>query len=255
MLNRVGWSAVAWALSLAQPASAYTLNETEDGHAIRWATDRVVMRAGPAFLNMLADGQAPTGLSIALDAWRGYEGVPELTVGEGGAPAPGYHRGEDTNSIHYLQDWPYEREKLAVTVVTYELSSGRMLDADILVNGGAPFRMLDEQGPRVVDAYDLAAVLAHEAGHVLGLGESRADPQATMWPYAHPGDTHQRTLSDDDEAAVLMMYSSAAPATGGCAVKVAESRQSSTAGDIVVRGWLPLVLALLLSRRRRALGP
>ena len=202
---------VALWVAAAQPARAYTINETEKGQVIRWTTTEVHTRVDASFSDMLVGGAAQAGLVIALDAWRGYEGVPAILMVEGEAATPGYHRGQDSNTVHYLADWPYEAEKLAVTVVTYEMNTGRLLDADILINGGAPFRLLSEREPRVADAYDLAAVLTHEVGHMLGLGESEADPEATMWPYAHPGDTHQRTLAQDDEVAVVEAYSRAVP--------------------------------------------
>jgi hypothetical protein len=116
-----------------------------------------------------------------------------------------------------VEDWPYEPDKLAVTVVTYELSTGRLLDADVLVNAHVPFDMVDESAPGELVSYDLAAVLTHEAGHMLGLGESDADPMATMWPYARMGDTHQRTLATDDEEGVIAAYAGAPPQpVAGC---------------------------------------
>lgn len=221
-------------LGVAGSAKAYTINTTAEGDYIRWAKESVIARPSAQFLNMLAAGTSRESLAIAFEAWRGYEGVPDLIIGEGPAEEPGYHRGRDTNTIHYLPNWPYEDEKLAVTVVTYDLASGRLLDADVLVNGGVNFQMLDEAYPDR-NAYDLAAVLSHEAGHMLGLGESPGNVDATMYPYAYPGQTSQRTIAEDDEAAIQMAYNGTvmefADVGEGC-------RNASVGGNLPLSGVL-----------------
>ncbi|MDD9968534.1 MAG: matrixin family metalloprotease [Myxococcales bacterium] len=243
---------VAVLLGTGSPALAYTVNTTEDGHAIRWSTDTVALRADQGFLDMLSPGEAYSGLAMAFDAWRGYPGVPDLIINEGEPAEPGHHPNMGpTNTIHLLKDWPYEDEKLAVTVITYELANGRLLDADILVNGQVDFGLLDEvHETGVTDRYDLAAVLTHEAGHMLGLGESDADDAATMWPYARPGDTHQRTLAADDEVGIMWAYSGPPPAPAtGCGKSTVAGRRASSGAWLLLAG-LPLI-AVVRSHRRR----
>lgn len=240
------------AFGVASDARAFTINTTAEGRYIRWMRDSVVARADAQFLDMLASGAARESLSIAFEAWRGYSGVPDLLIGEGSAAEPGFHPGQDTNTVHYLPSWPYEDEKLAVTVITYELESGKLLDADVLVNGGVNYQMLSEAHPDR-HFYDLAAVLTHEAGHMLGLGESPGNEEATMYPYAYPGQTHQRTLSEDDEAAIQMSYNGIeldiAEPVGGC--RIGSGNGSLTGGRLlgkITATFWPIVVALGAAR-------
>lgn len=193
-------------------ASAYSINETERGRRIRWSDSKVVLHVAPEIAEMLPSGQVGQALNISVEAWRGFEGVPDLELSAEPPASPGHHGGSPTNGIYLPRAWDHEGDKLAITVVTYEMASGRLLDADILVNPNVRFALLDEQQAGRVDSpYDLAAVLTHEMGHVLGLGESQEDRMATMWPYADHGDTHQRTLSQDDEDGIVDAYDGPPP--------------------------------------------
>lgn len=202
---------VALGTLLSGQASAYSINETERGRRIRWADEKVVFQVDPAIAQMLAPGRVQAALQISMDAWRGFEGVPDMQISTGSPTAFGHHGDHATNGIYLPAVWEHESDKLAITVVTYEMASGRLLDADVLVNPNIAFGFLDEFSPSPQPAYDLAAVLTHEMGHVLGLGESHDERMATMWPYADRGDTHQRTLSEDDEAGVLDAYDGPPP--------------------------------------------
>jgi hypothetical protein len=236
---------------LPQQALAYQINETEKGKRIRWSDDAMALRLNPGFRGMLAEGHAPDALNMALDAWRGLPGVPDFMVKDGDPAEVGHHGQHPSNGVYLLEDWPYEADKLAITVVTYELDSGRLLDADVLVNPHAHFELLDEGEELRAEAYDLAAVLTHEAGHMLGLGESEHNPEATMWPYARMGETHQRTLADDDEEGVIEAYRGPAPLPAmGCGpATVARGSRGPLPGWVLALA-LSLGVAGLRLRRR-----
>jgi hypothetical protein len=237
--------------SFATPAQAYTINTTEVGKRIRWATDTVSLQMDSEYQRFLSPGQSYSALAMGFDAWRGLPRVPDLVIRPGLPASVGHHDGHATNGIYLLRDWPYEAAKLAVTIVTYEMDTGRLLDADIVVNGKAKFALLDEPTQPGVDAYDLAAVLTHEAGHVLGLGESASGADATMWPYARPDDTDKRSLAEDDEDGVTQSYLSAPPAAaGGCGPSSVGGRASGR-GGLTMGLWLLAVIPMLRMSRRR----
>jgi hypothetical protein len=236
---------------LVSPAHAYTINTTEVGKRIRWATDTVSLQMDPEYQRFLQPGQSYSALAMGFDAWRGLPRVPDLVIRPGVPESVGHHDGHSSNAIYLLRDWPYEAAKLAVTIVTYEMDTGRLLDADIVVNGKAKFELLDEPTKPGVDSYDLAAVLTHEAGHVLGLGESQAGADATMWPYARPDDTDKRTLAEDDEDGVMESYLGAPPAAaGGCGQSSVGGRASGRSG-LTLGLWLLAVIPVLRMSRRR----
>lgn len=194
-------------------ASAYTLKSTTKGERIRWGQDVIAMRVDPQ-LDQIVDLTTTTAASVmASEAWRGYTNVPDLIIKKGSPDPVGYSDSDHpTNGIYIYDPWPYEPEKLAVTVTTFEEATGRLLDADVLVNPDVHFELfVNENNDNGDEAYDFAAILAHEFGHVLGLGESYEDPMATMWPQIARGETHKRSLSDDDESGIVAAYSGPAP--------------------------------------------
>ncbi|MGD8861874.1 MAG: matrixin family metalloprotease [Myxococcales bacterium] len=247
---------MAWILVVGLPANAlaYDINVTEKGARIRWSEDALAFRVNPEFRAMLGGERSDAALGMALDAWRGFPGVPDMLVKDGEPARPGYRGGRPSNGVYLLREWDYEPDKLAITVVTYEMDTGRLLDADILVNPHVRFDLLAEDEALSAEAYDLGAVLTHEAGHALGLGESMDAPDATMWPFARMGDTHQRTLSEDDEAGIIEAYAGPAPLPAmGCGQNAVAGRRAAGAG-----AWLLLALlggcAVRLRRRGGAAG-
>jgi len=235
----------------ASAAHAYTINTTETGKRIRWAVGTVRMQVDPEFEAFLGPGEARSALEMSFDAWRGLPRVPDMVIVPGKPVSPGHHDDRETNGTYLLRDWPYEAAKLAVTVVTYEMDTGRLLDADILVNGQANYALLDEPVRPGPSYYDLAGVLAHEAGHVLGLGESDSGEDATMWPYAMPDDTGKRTLAQDDEDGAIESYLSAPPAASGCGWNSVGGRVSGRSGFALCIGMFAVLGVWRVTQRRR----
>ncbi|HTU59052.1 MAG TPA: hypothetical protein VMF89_11475, partial [Polyangiales bacterium] len=115
---------VGLVMAFSQSAHAYTINTTEVGKRIRWATDNVGLQLDPEFEEFLNPGEAYAAISMAFDAWRGLPRVPDMRIRPGAPESVGHHDGRATNGVYLLKDWPYEASKLAVTVVTYEMDTG-----------------------------------------------------------------------------------------------------------------------------------
>jgi len=107
-----------------------------------------------------------------------------------------------------------EGNSTARTRVFYDLDTGEINEADIVINPypysetGAALQFSTDGTP---GTYDLESTLAHEIGHLLGLNHSRV-MGATMQPtqalngtYGLPAIT-ERTLSDSDQAAARSLY-------------------------------------------------
>jgi hypothetical protein len=187
------------------------------------------MRYDPK-LEMLLERESVNAASVmASEAWRGFENVPDILINNGKPNTPaGYNSDKPTNGIYLADPWPYEPEKLAVTVTTYEESTGRLLDADILVNPKISFAILPEYNSTCGSgSYDFVSILTHEFGHLLGLGHSSNDPMATMWPQIACDETHKRTIEEDDEMGVVAAYRGEAPDEAmGCGNASVISRRS-----------------------------
>lgn len=100
-------------------------------------------------------------------------------------------------------DWTYRGidGTLAKTTVTFDGTSGEILDADIEINSA--YNNLSV-GDRKVE-YDLQSIVTHEIGHMIGLAHS-SDFGATMFAAYDPGTTELRTLAPDDLKAVCAAY-------------------------------------------------
>ncbi len=252
-------------LGLAPSAShAYTQRFTVGGLPVRWSHASVPLRVDPALGR--DPGEADAAARIAFAAWGGIPNVPLLSLAGEVQRAHGYaSSGPNENGVYQVGMLPIGGNALAVTVSTYRQDDGILLDADILVKDSRDVRLLDEMpARRDRRRYDLASLLAHESGHVLGLGESMDDATATMWPRIGLGETDARTISADDEAGVRAIYAEMlpeeepeAPAVGGPGALLGAGcgvarRAAQAPGLTFGRGSSVLALLALLGLALRA---
>jgi MYXO-CTERM domain-containing protein len=109
-------------------------------------------------------------------------------------------------------DWPYvdSTSTIALTTLSVEISTGRILDADVEINS---FRTNITTSDVNVVA-DLESIVTHESGHFLGLAHS-AVATATMYYSYSPSSVNIRTLDPDDELGICAAYPpGAAPICG-----------------------------------------
>lgn len=108
------------------------------------------------------------------------------------------------------ESWPYVGASvtIALTTVSVELSTGRIIDADVEINSyGTNITTSDS----AVGA-DLDSIVTHESGHFLGLAHSDVTT-ATMFP-SYSG-ISARSLDPDDESGICAAYPpAAAPVCG-----------------------------------------
>lgn len=91
-------------------------------------------------------------------------------------------------------DWPYEDDgTLALTTITFNVDTGEIYDADVEINSADNSITAGDVSIR----FDLASIVMHEAGHVLGLSHSTV-PTATMYTSYSPGSHDLRNLDVDD---------------------------------------------------------
>lgn len=230
-----------------RPASAraFDLKRTERGALVRWHTDTVTFAVSRPGSGAVSAGELARATEIALDAWRGMPGLPELVV----CPAASSRHCAADVTIEAPDEWHFDARRLAVTLDTYDAASGALVSARVIVNPGFPTAVVDEARPdRTV--YDLASTLAHEIGHVLGLAES-GFREATMWPDGGRGDVIARTLDVDDEQAIATLYEARdarEPLLYACqAVPTAPSSRAVALSLAVILG----VAAVRLRRRHR----
>ena len=213
-------SAVAFECSRVSASNDTTLVWTE--REIEWVLDRSVLEnAG----NGLA---AESDVIAAFNAWTN-ETCSDFTFVYGGlvegAQAEFNQSGPNINVVVWIEaGWPFDDGALAVTTSAFLVNSGRLVDADISINGERfPWTRVDGTtcDPRT-RTQDTQNTLTHEAGHVLGLDHP---PQAaqfertTMFAQAPACETRKRTLAQDDVDGLCFIYPTGA-ATQRCESQV-----------------------------------
>lgn len=157
--------------------------------------------------------------------------------------------------------WPFGASVVALTVLTAESATGRLVDADVGLNS-ADFVFFVGEGPAAplqTHAHPLFNVLLHEAGHFIGLDHSDA-PAALMQAAATTTDDPPGSLGPDDIAGVCAVYGGG-QAAGPNACPQSARASSGWGCDVGLaapmggpRGWFALVgvaclAAIRLGRR------
>ena len=245
---------VALALAVSPSAHAFEAKHTTTGIPVHWPTSKVEFEADPGIAN-LAPG-ALDSLERALGDWGGKAGAPALHAHTGdGHARPGY---DGRNLVYYAKSgFAAAGSALAITVFTFDNTTGEILDTDIVVNRGYQFAVLSDSARaapgtlRVAteqastggsadddhthQPFDLTHVFAHETGHALGLGDEPATNTALMYPFTMPGDASLRAPATDDEAGIAKLYAvtptttTTAPAAHACTMGIAASPRGSLA--------------------------
>jgi hypothetical protein len=192
----------------------------QGGLPLFWAGGCVGFSLNGALTSRLAAAPVRAAVERSFQAWTGLacEGEGD-GAGAGGASASiafselrdsrcatsGYAEGQPNLNLIVFRDldFPYRGEDstLARTTVTFDASTGEILDADIEVN--AAFNELTVGDERVV--YDLQSIMTHEIGHFMGIAHS-SDAGATMRATYDTGSTGLRSLAPDDVAAACAIY-------------------------------------------------
>lgn len=256
-------------------ANAYVVKKTTRGELVHWESDVVAYTLDGSLAANVLSGDAATRESMT--SWSGTVGAPELTVEAPNAESPAKPQFDHKNGIFFMKGgYAPAGRALAITVLTYDNASGKILDADIIFNGSYRFAVLgtaepseaehnlpgarpsatdtvthEEEISDVGSLYDLHHVIAHELGHSLGMNDEMERKDALMYRYTAPNDATLRDPTSDDVAGLAELYSTKLEAKGnGCGgATVAAKKPTFAANQIATFGALTL-LAFLLFRAR-----
>jgi hypothetical protein len=272
----------ALAAFAAPDAHAFVVKKTAKGELVHWDQRTVDYTFDPSVDTNVQD--AVTATSHAMASWSGTVGAPDL---QGHAAStvkdppqkPGF---DQKNGVFYMPGgYAPAGRALAITVLTYDNTSGRILDADIIVNGSYKFAVLgaaldvsahqqvgsahpsntdgishQEEAQATDTIYDLHHVVAHELGHSLGMNDEMERKDALMYRYTSPSDATLRAPASDDIAGLAELYSTKLEASGnGCGnATVAPKKPSLAASHFAMVATLGFLFFLVLRGRsdRRA---
>jgi len=276
-----------WAQRASMPARGVAtpgLKPATDGGYVRWRSDSIDVVVDKSFTDLAG----PKVYGACVDAWRATgAALPSISTKPGKERQIGYKKNDaNENVVVYAPTgWAKAKGALAITVLTYEEKSGRVVDADVLVNGGGRYFALfdrDESSgdpisidgsgsassgtgiatPSKTAKFDVQSVVTHELGHFFGLGEDYDDAKATMYVSTRHGEIHKRVVTSGEGAVISALYApetaasdDPAQARGGCGgAQLARPGSTSSAwmGFVVAGLGLGLYAA---ARRSRAQAP
>lgn len=182
-------------VALAEPAMAYVLLSPRR----RWSSTPVSVRTYNVGNATISDGNG--GVSAVVGAITVWGIISSSSTSSqavrGSAPATimlNTNGGICTSTC------------LAATLTGYYVSQpgdDRIYDADVYTSTSHQFYSSGE--PQCSGEYDINGVMAHEVGHVIGIGHSNVNG-ATMYPSVQSCNTANRTLAQDDINAKNDLY-------------------------------------------------
>lgn len=225
------------------------------GNPIAWTAGRVPYGISAAASKYATLAEATRVADLAFAAWnsalcsggppnvQAYDVGPlDLALDSGDCTWSSATCDAVTHDVIVFDDdsWPHDDpvNTLAITTVTYGSQDGEIFEAFTEVNSAQ--HALTTEEPPTGGAFDLQAILTHEAGHFLGLAHA-TDTHSIMYAYYQPGAIN---LTPDDTGAICTIYDP--PASGG------PSCQSAPAGPGLLATASGLAFLTFAAMRRRA---
>ncbi|MEW5737462.1 MAG: matrixin family metalloprotease [Myxococcota bacterium] len=236
-------------------AQAYQLRRDSQGDVVRWREEAAFV-VDVRLPQQLREPRALAAIEAAIQAFDASTPAVRVSASSAAAQPLGYDVGEKSNQsvIIALEDWPFAKRNLAATVVTVNVTTNEILDADIAFNLEEwRFAVIEDGSP--ADVNDVQNTLMHELGHALGLQHEMSDPDVVMYPAAPTGEVKKRVLAKDDEAGLLELYGAAEaqvpgePAVG-CSAAPGSSGAAAVAAMLAVMAWCSRRRRVVLARRR-----
>jgi hypothetical protein len=154
-------------------------------------------------------------------------GFPSIAVMSAGAVACNvieYNKeGPNSNAVlFYATHWPHSPIALGVTTVSFDAETGRIVDADIEVN----FENT------ALDYWGAQYVVAHEAGHFLGIDHSALGTALMFEQSSSSGFSGPPALTPDDLNAICAAYPTTRPVSATCDFEPEHGYSPVCGGDI-----------------------
>jgi hypothetical protein len=182
-------------VALAEPMMAYVLLSPRR----RWSTTPISVRTYNVGNSTITDGDG--GVTAVVGAIRVWGIISSSSTGSAAV------RGSAPATIMLNTNGSLcSGNCLAATLTGYyttQSGDDRIYDADVYTNTAIQFYSSREPGCSA--EYDIDGIMAHEVGHVIGIGHSNVSG-ATMYPSVSSCNTGNRSLAADDNNAKNDLY-------------------------------------------------
>jgi len=229
--------------------SAYRLETTENGAIFHWPANRFPIKYKVTDNPPIrADAFIPA-VQRSYNTWQAVENatITFQYTGTTGVKSPAF---DGENNI-IMQNRVSGSDIIGQTYIFYNVDSGEILDADIVLNSS--FHWGIDGAP---DKMDVQNAVTHEIGHFCCLDDlySDADREKTMYGYIDYGETKKRTLDPDDMAGLAAVYGQGSSESddsggGGSGCGTISSTHSGPGPRDINFLWLFLLLFFLWGHR------
>ncbi len=209
------------------PSHPFACREGETPQPIFWPQQCVLYEVNQSGLSTVPEfDDLLAAIEASFDPWRDADCAsfdPQFVgITESRVIGLSADRQPNGNIIRFSETgWPNASPIQALTSVTYRISTGEIVDADIDMNAQHFNMGIIEDTTADPDLIlDLQNTLTHEIGHFLGLDHTQGDSftgtgsylDATMFASAPLAETKKRSLEDDDINGVCTIYPARAAA-------------------------------------------
>jgi hypothetical protein len=248
-LGSLKLSLVAMVLMVSVTAEAFELKRDSTGGVLRWG-QKAEFVIDQRAAELLGEKNAFSAVQAAVEVVDAGSPGLAVTVRAGETLGMGFDftRSQNQNEILVPDEWTFDTNAIAVTVITADTKTHTILDADIAFNvAHRRFRAITDPSAADAGVYDdIQNTLTHELGHAVGLAHNHEDPVVVMYPSARRGETHKRVLSGDDQAGLEFLY----PANGSEVSAELDEGVGCSVGGNRAALWMMLLAVPLFLRRR-----
>lgn len=166
-----------------------------------------------------------------LQLWAQQTNINFSVVPDDGAPegTGAFQQGDPNHGDIRIGGYNFGNSALATTYQPPPINS-TSISGDIILNTGQPFN--------IGMTYDLMTVIAHEAGHTLGLDHSTVASNVEMYPTY----TAKKNLAADDVNGIRSIYSAGAPRSGDVYGTTNSTKTTATDLNSVINGAMSTVI-------------
>ncbi len=180
------------------------------------------------------------------DGFTSLDGDSIYPNGPAGDPEP-----DGNNVVTWVESgWPEGPSVIGITWAFFDPSNGEIGEGDMLLNGEDYVWTVSDAGAQT----DVESIVAHEAGHFLGLGHTDVEA-ATMFATVIDGETQKRSLHSDDIAGAQHLYGGDGGAGCGCDLAASRAASRPLAAAAVALAAAAWLLARRAAGVRRAVAP